>query len=99
MIDSSRVTAPSSSTKERILDTAEALFAQYGFTGASLRQVTSKAEVNVAAVNYHFGAKDKLIEEVFRRRLDILNGLRLDALEQLSARATLEDVLIADRKS
>lgn len=83
------------STKKRILDAAEELFARRGFDGASLRQVTSTADVNLAAVNYHFGSKERLIEEVFRRRLDILNGQRLDALKQLQAAATLEDVLKA----
>lgn len=83
------------STKERILDAAEELFAHCGFDGASLRRVTSAAGVNLASVNYHFGSKDKLIEEVFRRRLDILNGLRHAALEQLTAQSTLEDVLTA----
>lgn len=81
------------STKERILDAAEELFASRGFTAASLRLVTSTAKVNLAAVNYHFGSKDKLIEEVFRRRLDILNGRRLAALEALDDAAGLEDVL------
>ena len=57
------------STKERILGAAEALFATHGFAGASLRQVTAAARVNLAAVNYHFGSKDKLIEEVFRLSL------------------------------
>ncbi|HET8555086.1 MAG TPA: TetR/AcrR family transcriptional regulator [Rhodanobacteraceae bacterium] len=83
------------STKERILDAAEELFARRGFDGASLRQLTSDAGVNLASVNYHFGSKDKLIEEVFRRRLDILNGQRLDALDRLTRQATLEDVLMA----
>ncbi|HET7267122.1 MAG TPA: TetR/AcrR family transcriptional regulator [Oleiagrimonas sp.] len=95
MADSRRATTPSPSTKERILDAAEELFAQRGFAGASLRQVTSKAEVNLAAVNYHYGSKDKLIEEVFRRRLDTLNSQRLDALAALHDDATLEDVLEA----
>jgi AcrR family transcriptional regulator len=56
------------STKERILGAAETLFAQRGFDGASLRQLTSAAGVNLAAVNYHFGSKEKLVEQVFRRR-------------------------------
>ena len=81
------------STKQRILEAAETLFARHGFAGASLRQVTSAANVNLAAVNYHFGSKDKLIEEVFRRRLDELNRRRLEALESLQADATLEDAL------
>ncbi|HEX7338699.1 MAG TPA: TetR/AcrR family transcriptional regulator [Rhodanobacteraceae bacterium] len=83
------------STKQRILDAAEELFARHGFTGASLRQVTSRAKVNLAAVNYHFGSKDRLIEEVFRRRLDDLNSRRLAALAALHDDATLEDVLRA----
>ena len=85
------------STKERILGAAESLFATHGFAGASLRQVTAAAKVNLAAVNYHFGSKDKLIEEVFRRRLDELNTRRLGALAKVAGEpgATLEAVLDA----
>ena len=86
---------PHFSTKQRILDSAEALFARHGFAGASLRQVTASANVNLAAVNYHFGSKENLINEVFRRRLDELNSQRLQALEIVIAASqhTLEDVL------
>ncbi|MFC5525888.1 TetR/AcrR family transcriptional regulator [Rhodanobacter ginsengisoli] len=85
------------STKERILGAAELLFAQRGFDGASLRQLTAAAGVNLAAVNYHFGSKEKLIEQVFRRRLDALNAQRLAALAKLAddSNRTLEDVLAA----
>ncbi len=69
------------STKDRILGAAEELFAQFGFTGTSLRQVTSKADVNVAAVNYHFGSKENLVNEVFRRRMDDMSAQRLAALK------------------
>lgn len=69
------------STKERILGAAEDLFAQHGFAGTSLRQVTSRADVNIAAVNYHFGSKENLVNEVFRRRLDELSSKRLKALQ------------------
>jgi AcrR family transcriptional regulator len=87
----------SASTKERILASAEALFAQRGFEGASLRQLTAAAGVNLAAVNYHFGSKDKLVEEVFKRRLDQLNARRLAALKQVLGQpeTSLEDVLAA----
>jgi AcrR family transcriptional regulator len=87
----------SPSTKERILTAAEALFAQRGFDGASLRQLTAAAGVNLAAVNYHFGSKDNLVEEVFRRRLDQLNARRLAALEQVAGlpKTTVEDILAA----
>ena len=64
------------------------LFARHGFAGASLRQVTAAANVNLAAVNYHFGSKDNLIEEVFRRRLDELNARRLAALKSRWPRTT-----------
>lgn len=85
------------STKERILAAAEALFAQRGFDGASLRQLTSSAGVNLAAVNYHFGSKEKLVEQVFRRRLDALNARRLAALAKVAGQpeTRLEDVLDA----
>lgn len=85
------------STKERILNAAEALFAQRGFDGASLRQLTTAAGVNLAAVNYHFGSKDKLVEQVFRRRLDALNTERLAALAKVAGapETRLEDVLAA----
>lgn len=70
------------STKDRILGAAEELFAQFGFTGTSLRQVTSRADVNIAAVNYHFGSKENLVNEVFRRRMDDMSQQRLSALQQ-----------------
>jgi AcrR family transcriptional regulator len=91
------VTVPLFSTKQRILGAAEELFARHGFAGASLRQVTAAAHVNLAAVNYHFGSKENLINEVFRRRLDGLNANRLEALAAARANAgyCLEDTLDA----
>jgi len=68
------------STKDRILAAAEELFAQHGFAGTSLRQVTGRADVNIAAVNYHFGSKENLVNEVFRRRMDEMTQQRLDRL-------------------
>jgi AcrR family transcriptional regulator len=67
-------------TKERILGAAEELFAIHGFSGTSLRQVTSRADVNIAAVNYHFGSKENLVNEVFRRRMDDMSEKRLKHL-------------------
>ncbi|MGI3130984.1 TetR family transcriptional regulator [Halopseudomonas pachastrellae] len=59
-----------SDTVKRILDAAEQLFAEKGFAETSLRLITSKAGVNLAAVNYHFGSKKALIQAVFVRFLD-----------------------------
>ena len=72
-------------TRQKILDAAEELFMQHGFEGTSMRALTSKAGVNLAAVNYHFGSKDALIEAVFRRRLDPMNLARIAELEKLEA--------------
>src|SRR5690606_26584273 len=85
------------STKDRILGAAEELFAQHGFSGTSLRQVTALADVNIAAVNYHFGSKDNLVHEVFRRRMDVMSRQRLDRLRAaLEARpGELEPILAA----
>ncbi len=68
-------------TKERILDAAERLFAGGGFHCTSLRSITQEAQVNLAAVNYHFGGKEALMEAVMVRRLGPLNALRRQRLE------------------
>lgn len=79
------------------MSAAESLFAQRGFDGASLRQLTAAAGVNLAAVNYHFGSKEKLVEQIFRRRLDALNNSRLEALALVAGAegTTIEQVLAA----
>jgi len=69
-------------TKDRILDAAEELFAEQGFA-TSLRAITATADANLAAVNYHFGSKDALVEAVFERRLGPLNRTRLELLDAL----------------
>ncbi len=74
-------------TRERILDVAERLFMAHGYDGTSMRQITGETGVNLAAVNYHFGSKESLIQEVFRRRLDWLNEERMRVLDRLEAEA------------
>jgi len=54
--------------KDRILDEAEALFAEKGFHAVTVREITQAARCNLAAVNYHFGNKQNLYLEVFRSR-------------------------------
>ncbi|GAB3339541.1 MULTISPECIES: TetR/AcrR family transcriptional regulator [Chromohalobacter] len=72
-------------TVTRILDTAEVLFAERGFAETSLRTITSKAKVNLAAVNYHFGSKKALIQAVFARYLDPFSERFHQALDELEA--------------
>ena len=74
-------------TRERILDAAEHLIMAHGYEGTSMRQITGEAGVNLAAVNYHFGSKESLMQEVFRRRLDWLNDERMRVLDELERTA------------
>ncbi len=78
---------PEIDTRVRILDAAELLLTEQGFEATTLRQITGAAGVNLAAVNYHFGSKEALIQEVFRRRLTWLNQQRLKELDRLEAEA------------
>lgn len=71
------------SRPERILDVAEHLFAQRGFHGVSLRDITDAAGVDVALVGHHFGSKRELFAAVFERRAEVLNRERLQRLAQV----------------
>ncbi len=75
---------PASDTRARILQAAEALFAEHGFDAVSMRDLTAKAGVNLAAVNYHFGSKQALLAEVFALRASALVEERLRLLEGLA---------------
>jgi AcrR family transcriptional regulator len=70
-----------SPTKERILDTAERLFAERGYSATSLRAIIAAADVNLASVHYHFHSKEALLEAVFLRRALPANQERLQLLE------------------
>ncbi len=70
------------STRESILGAAESLFGGQGFAGTSLRQITDKAGVNLAAVNYHFHSKEDLYRHVLFGRLRPINTERLALLAQ-----------------
>ncbi len=74
-------------TQKKILDAAELLFSESGYYSTSLREITAKAGVNVAAVNYHFGSKEALLDNVLERRLAPLNKLRLQMLDAVCAEA------------
>ncbi|WP_456295837.1 TetR/AcrR family transcriptional regulator [Vibrio sp. AK197] len=71
-------------TKDRILDVAEGLFAEHGFNDTSLRVITSKAGVNLASVNYHFGDKKTLVRAVLNRYLEAFMPALQDALITLN---------------
>lgn len=85
--------------RERILDAAERLFAERGYSATSIREITGGAACNVAAVNYYFGGKRNLYREVFRRRLRLMRETRIEGVRLVAGRsggrAALESVLRA----
>src|ERR1700731_1247273 len=72
---------PSDRTRASILDAAERLYADRGFADVTLRDIVAAADVNLAAVNYHFGSKDELIAELFVTRSIATNRERLNELK------------------
>ncbi|MBT8037899.1 MAG: TetR family transcriptional regulator [Verrucomicrobiae bacterium] len=73
--------ASKKTTKTCILEATECLLAEHGFESVSLRDITTAAEVNIAAVNYHFGSKERLFEEIQCRYVNPVNEERLRMLE------------------
>jgi AcrR family transcriptional regulator len=88
-----------SGTRERILTAAAPLFAENGFEGTGVRAIAAAAEVNIAAVNYHFGSKDALVASVGERHVRSVNDRRLAALatvlEDTKNKPTVEAVVEA----
>jgi AcrR family transcriptional regulator len=72
-------------TKATVLAAAERLFALHGFRCVSVRDITAAAGVNLASINYHFGSKDALLFEIFRRRTAQLNRERARMLHEAAA--------------
>lgn len=94
------MTQSTSTTRERILDAAERLFADRGFEGTSIRAIISQARVNLAATHYHFGSKEALLEAVLARRISHVNAARLRKLDEVEAAAaphspSIEQILTA----
>src|ERR1700754_3033123 len=91
--------APKAGTRERILDAAEYLFATKGYDGASTRDIVAITGDTIGSVNYHFGSKQILMNEVVARRWLALTERRRAAYEAVRARSEgapkLEDVVAA----
>jgi AcrR family transcriptional regulator len=86
-------------TRQQILDVAQRLFAEKGFRGAAIRDIVKAAGSNVAAVNYHFGSKENLYREVWRRHKILARERGLaairDVMEETGGKPELETVLEA----
>jgi AcrR family transcriptional regulator len=81
-------------TKERILNAAEALFADVGYDAVSMRDIAKRARIVLGLISYHFGTKEKLFGEVIARRAEELNARRRKALARL-VNPSLEEILDA----
>lgn len=84
--DASDTDESQAATKAAVFNAAERLFALHGFQNVSVRDITAEAGVNLASVNYHFGSKDALLFEIFRRRTSELNRERARMLHEATAR-------------
>ena len=82
-------------TEELILNAAEELFAEQGFEAISIRDIVSRAGVNVASINYHFGCKKDLIITVLKRRTEKMNRVRLERLGYIKDKKNLEEIMEA----
>ena len=87
-------------TKQKILDTAAELFAEEGYAATSLRRIIAKAGVNLAAVHYHFGTKQALLDQIILEKVGPLNDRRLELLGNFEVEAapnppTVEKILEA----
>lgn len=87
--------ARATDTKTRILDAAEKLFGVNGFDATSLRDITAEADVNLAAVNYHFQSKESLIDAVIARRVEPVNQRRCEMLAAAGPNPSVEQILVA----
>src|ERR1035441_873034 len=74
-------------TKDKILNAAERLIGEQGYAATSLRQIIAKAGVNLAAVHYHFGSKEDLLDAVVARKVTPVNEARIARLERVEAEA------------
>ena len=87
----------SKKVRDRLLDSAEELFCEHGFSGASIRDIAAYADCNIASVNYYFGGKEKLYQEVWRRHLITMRDTRIESIDKVMSqdggKPELEDLL------
>jgi AcrR family transcriptional regulator len=86
---------PDDPTRQRLLDAAERLFAEHGYQATTMRNLTAEAAANIAAVNYHFGCKQALLEAVVHRAIGPVVEERARRLAVLPDDASVEAVVDA----
>lgn len=83
--DNIPVANPAKGVRERLLEVAEELFSEHGFEGTSVRELAGAAGCNIASINYYFGGKEKLYEEVWRHHLALLRDTRMASIDKVMA--------------
>lgn len=93
------VDSPAEGVRDRLLDVAEELFAERGFEGTSVRELAGAAGCNIASVNYYYGGKEKLYEEVWRRHMVLLRDTQMSSIDKVTTDSggnpSLEELLRA----
>lgn len=92
-----RTRSDRSATRQRILAAAEHLFLTHGYEATSMRAITTTANVNLAAVNYHFGSKEELFAQILTTRLDPMMRERLRLLDALEAGQNADPALAVEQ--
>jgi AcrR family transcriptional regulator len=70
-------------TKDKILDTAQRLIGDNGYAATSVRQIVAEARVNLAAIHYHFGSKEELLDAIIARKAGPVNDERMARLARI----------------
>ena len=93
----SAVEGSARSVRDRLMDSAEQLFAERGFDSTSIRDLAGAAGCNIASVNYYFGGKEKLYVEIWRHHLHLLRETRIASIDRVlsesAGKPVLEDLL------
>jgi AcrR family transcriptional regulator len=89
-VDKSNIKVVIKGVKDRLLDAAEELFCEHGFKGTSVRDIAASAGCNIASVNYYFGSKEKLYEEVWHRHLIPMRDIRIASINKVMSQAEVQ---------
>lgn len=74
-------------TKDKILDAAQRLIGDQGYAATSVRHIIAEASVNLAAIHYHFGTKEDLLDAIVARKAGVVNEERMLLLDRVEAEA------------
>ena len=92
-----RLTGTAKSSRDRLIEAGERLFAEHGCASVGIRTIAAEAGVSLAALNYHFGDKEHLLAEIFAARAAPIAAERIKVLREIEASGdvTLERVIEA----